>query len=197
MAITSLDRLLGKQGEHCHHCYRCLRNLYYADRLEKHMLKCYNSVGQKKTMPKEDDKFKKFDDWNKLLSPPFVLYADIESLLIPPPPLPADDVQKITVLQTHSPIAVGSYLIPHKQLTSYPQRREVIFQTGIGCVQEFCEYLDKLVNDLYRHCKKQCKKPQNRTAEEEKNLMLPLTVNTVKYNLLRKLFKYFIIVTLA
>ena len=119
-----------------------------------------------KPCQKKKRRVNNFDDWNKHLSPPFVLYADIEALLIPPP-TPADDVQKIKVLQTHLPIAVGSYLISHKQLTSYPQRREVIFQTGTGCVQEFCKYLDELVNDLYQHCKKHCKKPQNRTAVEE------------------------------
>ena len=114
-------------------------------------------------MPTVDKKCKKFDDWSKLLSPPFVLYADIEALLLPQP---AEDNKKVTILQTHSPTAVGSYLVPHKDLTSYSQQRQVTFQTGAGCVQEFCEYLDDLVQNLYLHCKKHCNKPQNRTADE-------------------------------
>jgi hypothetical protein len=170
LAISDLNRLLGKDGKNSHHCYRCLRNFHFRDRLEKHMPKCYNSIGQKESMPTKEEMYKTFDDWNKLLSPPFVLYADIEALLLQPPLLaeePDDGRKKVKILQTHSPIAVGSYLVAHEELISFSQRTEVNFQTGNGCVQEFCKYLDELVHDLYQHCRKHCNKPQRRTVEEE------------------------------
>src|SRR5277367_5149081 len=60
LPITSLDRLLGDRLTNSAFCYRCLRNLYHADRLEKHMAKCYNSKGQMTVMPKPEDAVKKF-----------------------------------------------------------------------------------------------------------------------------------------
>ena len=114
LPITNINRLLSTQSSHNHrdnsaYCYRCLRNFYFPDRLEKHLTKCYNRMGQKEVMPTET--IKTFEDWSKMLSPPFVMYADIEALLVPP-----EDNSK-SILQTHVPCAVGSYIVADKGLT--------------------------------------------------------------------------------
>ena len=81
------------------------------------MLKCYNTVGQKESMPKET--VKKFEDWSKLSSPPFVLYGDIEILLIPPEEKDSSSLcSSSNILQTQTSYVVGSYLIPHATLSS-------------------------------------------------------------------------------
>jgi hypothetical protein len=73
LAVTNLDRLLATVQGHSAHCYRCLRNFHNAELLEKHMAKCYDEMGQKPTMPIGDEALNKFQDWSKMLSPPFVV----------------------------------------------------------------------------------------------------------------------------
>ena len=115
LAVTNLNRLLstqtrdGRDGQHNAFCYRCLKNVYHQDRLERHLLKCSNRIGQREVMPTPEEAVKKFDDWSKMLSPPFVMYADIECILEKPK-------HQGKVLQTHVPCAVGSYLVAHKGL---------------------------------------------------------------------------------
>ena len=109
LPIINLDRLLGDRLGNAAYCYRCLRNLHRPERLEAHMLKCYNSKGQQVSMPEPHEAKKQFDDWSKMLSPPFTMYADIEAIL----EKPQDDG---SILQIHKPCAVGSYIVPHKDL---------------------------------------------------------------------------------
>src|SRR5271167_3331787 len=108
-------------------------------------------MGQKEVMPSVDKAKKEFNEWSKMLSPPFAMYADIEAILEK-----YDDVGKI--LQTHVPCAVGSYLVPHKSLV-YP-RREVVFHQGEDCVDQFCSYLEDKALEIYRFNKIHCNKPQ-------------------------------------
>ena len=158
LPITNLNRLLSHGHDHNAHCYRCLKNCYYPDRLEIHLTKCFNTLGQMTTMPAADNNYKKFDDWNKMQSPPFVMYADIEAILEKP-----DNTQKI--LQTHVPCAVGSYLVPHKDL-NFPAQ-DVVFHQEADCVDKFCVYLEEKARELYIYGKRLCNKPQNRTQLEE------------------------------
>src|SRR5271156_5982455 len=106
--LLSTATVNGVIGQHNAYCYRCLKNLYHQNRLEKHMEKCSNRIGQYEIMPKPEEAVKKFDDWSKMLNPPFVMYADIECILRKP--------EEGRILQTHVPCAVGSYLVAHKAL---------------------------------------------------------------------------------
>src|SRR5277367_1852312 len=115
-------------------------------------------MGQEANMPTAEEALNRFQDWSKMLSPPFVLYADMEAILAPP------DDQPASVLQVHEPCTVGSYIVPHKDLY-YPQQR-VVFHEGQSCVQDFCKYLDRLARDMYAYSKRHCNKPQLRTPEE-------------------------------
>ena len=155
LPITNLDKLLStKSGSHNAYCYRCLRNLYRQDRLEQHMERCYKTTGQKEVMPKDEEARMQFNDWSHMLSPPFVMYADMEALLVPP------DVANNKILQTHVPCAVGSYLVAHPGPDDPPQL--VVFQQGENCVEEFCEYLDRRIRQLYQYNRDHCNKPQQR-----------------------------------
>src|SRR5271156_4649046 len=82
--LLSTATVNGVIGQHNAYCYRCLKNLYHQNRLEKHMEKCSNRIGQYEIMPKPEEAVKKFDDWSKMLNPPFVMYADIECILRKP-----------------------------------------------------------------------------------------------------------------
>jgi len=155
LPITNSDRLLGEGKGHAAYCYRCLRNLHNPNRLETHMTRCYNTMGQKVVMPVPEQSVKKFEDWSKMQSPPFAMYADIEAILVPPE-------DQSTVLQIHKPCTVGSYIVPHKHL-NYPQNG-VKFHEGVSCVEEFCHYLENECRHFYRYAKQHCNKPQQRDA---------------------------------
>ena len=89
------------------------------------MKRCYMTMGQKQVMPKGDQAKMSFNNWSHMLSPPFVMYADMECLLVPP------DEANGKILQTHVPCAVGSYIVPHPGLhlpdaaSRIPSRREL------------------------------------------------------------------------
>ena len=78
------------------------------------MEKCYNTKGQMVVMPRIEDSVKKFEDSGKMMSPPFVMYADIEAILVKPD-------SHSSILQRHEPCTVGSYVVPHKDLVYPPQ----------------------------------------------------------------------------
>jgi hypothetical protein len=163
LAVTSLDKLLSTQTRdgvrnHAVYCYRCLKNVYYQDRLAKHLLKCANKIGQREVMPKAEEAVKRFTDWSKMLRPPFVMYADIEVILQKPE-------EEGKVLQTHVPCAVGSYLVAHKGLNR--RQGPVVINQGRTCVQDFCHELDVLVREIYDYNQKNCRKPQIRTPRAE------------------------------
>ena len=140
------------------------------------MLKCYNTIGQKEIMPTVA--VKKFDDWSKISSPPFVLYGDIEVLLIPPSSPKDNSNKKVTnnsnILQTHASYVVGSYLVPHQALAdSYfkenndgEKQPSVKFHEGCTCMKDFCLYLNKLMYRIYNFNKKHCRKPQHARAKK-------------------------------
>ena len=156
LPVINLNRLLSHGHDNNVHCYRCLRNLHRPERLEKHMAKCFNTMGQMTTMPAADNNRKKFEDWSKMQSPPFVMYADIEAIL---------ERQHDNILQTHVPCAVGSYLVPHKDL-DFPEQ-QVVFHQEADCVDQFCIYLEEKAKELYAYAKQNCNKPQKRTPLEE------------------------------
>ena len=136
------------------YCYRCLSNLYHPDRLEEHMKKCDMMMGQKEVMPEAEDARMQFNDWSHMLSPPFVMYADMEAILVPP------DAPNGRILQTHVPCAVGSYIVSHPGLSLPPE--PVAFHQGKNCAQEFCKYLERKVHQIYQYNIDHCNKPQQR-----------------------------------
>ena len=79
--ITNLNRLLGSDGQKSYYCYRCLNNYYTRADLETHQQRCYATLGQQEVMPKPEEAFHTFNDHSKTLSPPYILYLDIECLL--------------------------------------------------------------------------------------------------------------------
>ena len=163
LAVTNLNRLLSTQHEtgvrdNVAFCYRCLKNLHRTDRLDIHMKKCYSGTGQRVVMPTPEEAVNKFKDWSKMLSHPFVVYADTECILVKPD-------QDGPVLQTHVPCAVGSYLVAHKGLKRI--QHPVRINEGVDCVKDFCMELDELAHEIYNFNQHQCRKPQLKTRESE------------------------------
>src|SRR5258708_3639037 len=122
------------------------------------MAKCFSRVGQRVVMPTPEDAVHQFKDWSKMLSPPFIMYADIECVLEKPD-------QDGRILQTHVPCAVGSYLVANKGIDR--EQHPVIIDEGENCIEDFCKGLDILVREIYNFNQLECRKPQRKTLESE------------------------------
>jgi len=79
----------------------------------------------------------KFSNHAKSLSPPFVIYADLESLL------KRSDV--VGVLQQHSPIA-AAYNIVGNHTLKFPHYNQFI---GIDCISTFFNDLERVANEIF------------------------------------------------
>lgn len=99
------------------------------------------------SLPQNDrDKFIKFSNYKHKEKVPFVIYADIESILEK-----CDDFPSITTttttkkFQKHIPCNVAYYLIStyHSNLSRFN------FYTGQDCVSWFCKQLQSLAFDIY------------------------------------------------
>ena len=82
--IKDLNRLLydsSKHKERKHFCERCLHGYRREDQLEAHKPEC-RGIGQtavRVNMPKGENKLA-FQNYNKQLPPPYIIYADFEAL---------------------------------------------------------------------------------------------------------------------
>src|SRR5271156_6647352 len=162
LPVTNINRLLSSQTEDNRrddsaYCHRCMRNCFTPAKLKEHLKGCYKTVGQKEIMPEASKAKMEFDDWSKMLSPPFAMYSDIEAILEK-----SDDDSKI--LQTHVPCAVGSYLVAHKSFACPAQK--VVFHQGEDCIEQYCKFLEDKAREIYAYNKIRCNKPQQRNNPE-------------------------------
>jgi hypothetical protein len=153
VAITNLDRFLNScRREHSHsmyHCPRCLQPFSSSIRRSEHL--CSSSV-QAYEMPKE--KNYKFINWQKTEQADFVIYADIECLLVP-------STEK-NVLQTHKPIATAYLVVSnHSSLEQYK-----VF-TGESCLVDFLKSLEETATYICEWMRTHYRQPLKMTEEEE------------------------------
>lgn len=148
--IRNLQRLLNMQGgdtsrqahQICDRCYRLF------DRRSKHLFKCHRQFclqnkPQLEKMPKNPTL--KFDSFHARLSPAFSVYADIEACI--------DNSTGV-----HIPAMVGVYVVPNPSLkvesldrslqALLPPTKVTIF-SGETCVQDFLEFINALVKNIY------------------------------------------------
>ncbi|KAJ8910221.1 hypothetical protein NQ315_015913 [Exocentrus adspersus] len=104
--IKDLSRLLSSQlSKHKtkkHFCDRCLHYFSSMERLSKHYADCKNVNDCKVRLPNEDQKYLKFKNFKNKEKVPFVVYADLESVL--------KQVNSGNKYQHHLPAAVGYYV---------------------------------------------------------------------------------------
>ena len=106
IGIMNLDKLLNSKVQGLTRirniwCTNCLVGFRTKNAYEKHVTICerVNEIYIMYQFP--DNKMLKFNDHQKMISPPFVAYADFESLLR----------ESSNYLQLHEPIAGGLYLV--------------------------------------------------------------------------------------
>ena len=84
LAVKSLSALLkGITSNHKgdFYCLNCFRAYTTEDRLAKHKSVCENHEYRYVEMPKEDNKILKYNQEEKSMKVPFIIYADLECLL--------------------------------------------------------------------------------------------------------------------
>lgn len=105
--IKDLSRLVRSQvtahKAKIHICDRCLNYFTTNEKLQKHLTECINSNDCKITLPKPGEEFITYKNIKNQLEAPYVIYADIESIL--------EKVNNSTnIYQNHKPFSIGYYL---------------------------------------------------------------------------------------
>ncbi|XP_074042573.1 uncharacterized protein [Leptinotarsa decemlineata] len=138
--IKNLSRLLSKQlskenGQKSF-CDRCLHYFRSQEKLQKHTEDCVKMNEAAIKMPEPGKDILKFKNFKNKERAPFVVYADLESIL-----KPTDDPKK---LQHHIPAAVGYYLkcSYDDTLSFYRAYR------GKDCMQWFADEMSQLAEDM-------------------------------------------------
>ncbi|XP_050308625.1 uncharacterized protein LOC126745018 [Anthonomus grandis grandis] len=142
--IKNLSRLLNKQiGDITNkkvYCDRCLNYFYSEQVLNKHMFACKKMNKIKVSLPSEREKNISFSHFKNKEKVPFVIYADIESILEKYEDLNVN----VNKYQKHIPCSIAYYL-----LCSYDNSLSKFeLYTGQDCISWFCLKLQKLAHQL-------------------------------------------------
>ena len=84
LAVKSFSALLiGKTSNHNgdFHCLNCFHSYSTKNKLKKRERVCYDHDYYQVEMPNEDNKILKYNQGEKSLKAPFMIYADLECLL--------------------------------------------------------------------------------------------------------------------
>ena len=142
--VKNFSRLLSSQvskhKEKHHFCMRCLNAFWTHKSLNKHQKYCGNHEAVKIEMPIKDD-ILKFKNYYKGERVPFIIYADMESLIKPIQscePNPRGSYTK--KYQKHEPISY-SYYIECFDDNVFSQEPKTY--TGLGATQKFVESLEE------------------------------------------------------
>ena len=135
VAVPNINRLLNIRSNvrriQCKHwCKRCLHGFRLDTAYFKHLPLCQSSYSLTTLYKMPENKYCEFKDWSKSISPPFVVYADFESVLCP-----NDKVKHI-----HMPAA--GLLIVSTSDCKYGQF------VGENCIVEFLAALEDIVRNV-------------------------------------------------
>ena len=114
-------------------CKNCLNGFRLQTAFDKHQILCKNNqLGTTMyLMPTETQL--EFTDWSKTINPPFVIYADFESVLVP------DEVHH----QKHLPIAAGMLL-----LNNFTGNRTYYQFIGPDCIYDFLVQVKEILTGI-------------------------------------------------
>ena len=170
--VKNVSRLLSSQvsnhKEKHHFCLRCLNSFWTHKSLNKHLEYCGNHEDVAIEMPEKGSvlKFKNYRNSEKV---PFIIYADIESLLKSiqsSEPNPRGSYTE--KYQKHEPISFSYYI---KCFDENVFSREPRTYTGLDATQKFVEWIEKDVIEIANIPKKDMifgKEEEERFNEETK-----------------------------
>lgn len=162
--IKNLGALLGKQVS-LHKtrkvfCDRCLNHFTDQTKLNDHLINCCKQNNCKIQVPRRSDNILNFKNYSKQLMVPFIVYADIESILknIDKPFFQNGGIQ---AYQKHDACSIGYYFhSEHNVLKSYYRSKR-----STDCIEWFAKellYIAYRVEDVLRKIK-----PLKMTVDDE------------------------------
>lgn len=143
--IKNLSALLNSSTSMKQKLYICDRCLHYFKTDEKLLQHSENCRLQNTTaieMPSDSTKMIKFDNYKNKLRVPFIVYADIESLLIPISATSSSFCASGSTLayQSHEPFAIGIYFKSDLNLVDNYYKSD----RGVNCIAWFAKQLREI-----------------------------------------------------
>lgn len=143
--IKNLSRLLQSQlsvsnRRMKYFCDRCLNYFYSTDKLDEHIRICIEMNSSKIVLPSEDEKWIEFTNYKNQLDVPYVLYADIESILEPISETNETNATPKGSYQRHVAHSIAFYFqSKHPDVSSFYKS-----YNGLDCISWFCNELKQI-----------------------------------------------------
>ena len=157
--IKTMSRLLSSQvcrnGHERYFCYNCLNSFKTEEVLRKHKEYCHNNEAVKIGLPKKEDLYIKFKNYERSMKVPFVIYADFECFteeINTCQPNPQNSYTKR--YQKHTPSGF-CYLVKCFDDNIYKEKLVIYTKNSENddVAQAFVEHLEKTVKDIYQKFK--------------------------------------------
>lgn len=146
-------------------CDRCLHYFYSDTKLKIHKIACEQKNTCKITLPKRHSmqRWISFNNFNRQLPIPFIVYADIESLLqVIPVDAPTGSEIPKGAYQKHFPISIGFYLHDLHN----PKKSQYKTHTGTDCIEWFVKNLYELSVEIAYKLRYVAEKDMNKNEEK-------------------------------
>lgn len=150
MWISNLSALIskqvGKKTNKKHICDRCLHYFHSEEKLNNHFELCQEHNKTRVTLPDRWNNIVKFRNFKHKLEIPFIIYADIESLLVSTSSENASNETKLPkgATQKHIPNSIGYYF--HSRMDSSLSFYKSF--TGPDCIKAFILDIERLMEDV-------------------------------------------------
>ncbi|XP_076278023.1 uncharacterized protein LOC143207955 [Lasioglossum baleicum] len=191
--IRNLSRLvssqLSKQKNHKHICDRCLQYFPTPERLNIHTIDCERMNDCALTLPTSEDKWLHFKNFVNKEQAPFIIYADLECLLLPEEQEGEDRAARVQYQQHHA-FSIGYYIHCRYDVSLCEYQ---VYRDKAGCAAWFANRLYELSQKLQPLFDKTV--PMNPLTEAEKlNFVRPHIVMSVRKRLRKTIYECVIIV---
>ena len=120
-------------------CNYCLSYFIKKERYDTHVRLC-KSLCQPLRMPKVQERYTKFKAFHSLIPAPFVIYADVETIVCPEKNIMKG---KVKTERNHEPISVAAYTVCY-QNDLFSSHKPFCY-TGEDCILQFFNFLDEEV----------------------------------------------------
>ncbi|XP_055309888.1 uncharacterized protein LOC129573423, partial [Sitodiplosis mosellana] len=142
---------IGKNNNKKYICDRCLHYFYSNQKLQEHIQQCCLQNETKITLPDVDHRWIRFKNYKNKIAVPFIIYADIESLLVPITygrDSNEDGAFKKRLpkgaTHSHIPNSIGCYL----HSLNEPDLSHYKCFSGKMCIDQFIFYLEHLMESI-------------------------------------------------
>lgn len=171
--IRSFSRLMSSFCSRNEHkifiCDRCLCYFTNQEKLDAHMVDCFNFNKCKVTVPNDSNKWISFTNIQRQLEIPFIIYADTESILTSLNDDDDDNLHECKTIpkgayQRHEPYSIGYYLYCRFDNTKSFYKS----CSGETCIQWFADELYEIANEIVGPILRKTEKMKISDDEENK-----------------------------